>query len=182
MSDTPNQAPDTHVRPRWLKVSLIVAIALIAILVVILLIAGGHGPGRHGAIAESPTEEAISRVGGRADASDADRTIEVMALDTMAFEPSSIEVAAGETITFVVTNAGEQVHEFTLGDSEMQQEHAESMEHMPAGMAHDRPNSITLQAGETKQLTWRFGDAALEFVCHRPGHYEAGMHGRITLA
>lgn len=50
-------------------------------------------------------------------------------------------------------------------------------------MAHDLPNSITPQPGETSQLTWRFGDAAsLEYACHEPGHYEAGMRGRITVS
>jgi hypothetical protein len=37
--------------------------------------------------------------------------------------------------------------------------------------------------GETKQLTWRFGDTAtLEYGCHEPGHYLAGMRGHITVA
>jgi uncharacterized cupredoxin-like copper-binding protein len=65
----------------------------------------------------------------------------------------------------------------------MQQEHAEAMAHMPAGMAHDTPNSITLQPGETEQLTWRFGDTAtLEYACHQPDHYQAGMRGEVTIA
>jgi len=183
MSGTgPDPESRAHARPRWLKVSVIVAIALIVILGVVLLVTGGHGPGRHAGSEESPGVQEIAQVGGPADASDADRAIEVIARDTMTFEPSSIEVAAGETITFIVTNAGEEVHEFTLGDAEMQREHADLMEHMPAGMAHDRPNSITVQVGEMKQLTWWFGHAAPEYACHRPGHYEAGMRGWITLA
>jgi hypothetical protein len=32
--------------PRWVKVSLIVAVAVI-VLVIILMVTGGHGPGRH---------------------------------------------------------------------------------------------------------------------------------------
>jgi len=38
--------PDHNAAPRWVKVSLAV-VALLAILVTILVIAGGHGPGRH---------------------------------------------------------------------------------------------------------------------------------------
>ncbi|MGH2688942.1 MAG: hypothetical protein ACRDKW_09070 [Actinomycetota bacterium] len=54
------------------------------------------------------------------------------------------------------------------------------MAHAPAGMAHDTLNTITLQTGETKQLTWRVGDTAtLEYGCHVPGHYQAGMRGQI---
>jgi uncharacterized cupredoxin-like copper-binding protein len=49
-------------------------------------------------------------------------------------------------------------------------------------MAHDLPNSITLEPGETGQLTWRFGDAGtLEYACHEPGHFDAGMHGPIRV-
>jgi uncharacterized cupredoxin-like copper-binding protein len=100
----------------------------------------------------------------------------------MTFEPSGIDVSAGETVTFVVTNTGQEVHEFTLGNAAMQQEHAEAMAHMPAGMAHDTPNSITLEPRETEQLTWRFGDTAtLEYACHQPDHYQAGMRGEVMI-
>jgi uncharacterized cupredoxin-like copper-binding protein len=121
-------------------------------------------------------------VGGPAHAAEAARTVQVATLDTMTYEPAAIEVSAGETITFEVTNRGGAVHEFTLGDDAMQQEHADAMAHMPGGMVHDLPNSITLQPGETKQLTWRFGHAGtLTYGCHEPGHFEAGMHGRINV-
>jgi uncharacterized cupredoxin-like copper-binding protein len=121
-------------------------------------------------------------VGGPADADHATRTIEISTRDTMAYEPPEIDVAVGVTVRFVVTNPGQATHEFTIGDVAMQQEHADAMAHMPTGMAHDLPNSITLQPGETKELTWRFGHAGqLEYGCHEPGHYEAGMRGRITV-
>lgn len=121
-------------------------------------------------------------VGELADAAQAVRMVEVTTLDTMGFEPNSISVAAAKTITFAVTNNGQAAHDFTLGDATMQQEHADAMGHMPDGMAHDTSNSITLQPGETKQLTWRFADAGtLEFACHQPDHYEAGMRGEITI-
>ena len=85
-------------------------------------------------------------------------------------------------MTFVVTNSGQAVHEFTLGDAAMQQDHADDMADMPDGMAHDLPNSVALQPGETKQLTWRFGDGGtFEYACHEPGHYEAGMRGQLTV-
>ncbi|MBW3658827.1 MAG: cupredoxin family protein [Actinobacteria bacterium] len=138
---------------------------------------GGHdaggGHGAHGGPVVA---------GGPADASDADRTIEVEARD-IAFDPTSIEVAAGETVTFVVTNAGETLHEFTLGDASAQEEHAEEMEGGHAGEARHGPNSVTVEPGETAELTWRFEAAGeLEYACHVPGHYEAGMRGTITVA
>ena len=184
-------AAEPHTRPRWVKVAM-VAGALVVLLAILSLTGvlpggpGGHGPGRHiGSEGEaSPsTGQNVSGVGGPADAGAAERTVEVTALDTMTFEPSSISVSAGATVTFVVTNTGRTVHEFTLGNPAMQREHAEMMDHIPAGMGHDTPNSITLQPGETRELTWRFGDSStLEFACHQEDHYEAGMRGRITVA
>jgi uncharacterized cupredoxin-like copper-binding protein len=100
----------------------------------------------------------------------------------MAFEPESISVEPGEVVTFEVTNTGEAVHEFFLGDKAMQLEHADEMAAMGHDMAHDEPYSIRLDPGQTKQLTWRFADSdEVEFACHEPGHYGAGMYGRITV-
>jgi len=169
-------------RPRWLKVSMIVALVIVVVGVILLVTVGGHGPGRHGSNTQPSTVGTTDVAGEPADASDADRTVEVTTLDAMTFEPSTIDVSAGETVTFVVTNAGQAVHEFTLGNAAMQEEHAEAMAHIPAGMGHDTPNSITLQPGETKHLTWRFGDGGtLEYACHQPGHYRVGMHGDVTV-
>jgi uncharacterized cupredoxin-like copper-binding protein len=121
-----------------------------------------------------------SDVGEPADPSEATRTIEVEAFD-MAFDPDQVEVAAGEVVTFVVTNTGEAVHEFVLGDAAMQAEHAHQM--ADDGHAHDDPNAISLAPGETKELTWRFVEAGtVEYGCHEPGHYEAGMHGEMTIS
>lgn len=172
--------------PRWVKVFGIIALVLIVLVVAMLLIGGGHGPGRHlGArdhAAASGGQLNPGGVGGPGLASDAIRTVEVTTLDTMAFQPSRINVSAGETITFAVTNTGQTMHEFTLGDAAMHQEHAQAMAHIPAGVAHEFPNSITLQPGETKRLTWRFGEATtLEYACHVRGHYQAGMRGQITI-
>lgn len=64
----------------------------------------------------------------------------------------------------------------------MQQEHADEMARMASGMADDKPNSISLKPGETKELTWRFGDGgAIEYACQELGHYQAGMRGQITI-
>jgi uncharacterized cupredoxin-like copper-binding protein len=175
--------------PRWVQAFGIVALILIVLFAVQLILGGRHGPGMHapssdaaGPAAPSSTAEGDAGEGGPADPDDADRIVEVATLDSMAFEPSRIDVSAGETVTFIVSNTGQATHEFTLGDAAMQQEHADAMAHMPDGMAHDLPNSITLQAGETKQLTWRFADnGAFEYACHEPGHYQAGMRGQVTV-
>jgi uncharacterized cupredoxin-like copper-binding protein len=142
-----------------------------------------NAPDESSSEAEATTDDDHGDVamGEPADAADASRTIEVEALD-IAFNPESLSVEAGEAVTFVVTNTGQAVHEFTLGDAAMQQEHADEMAEMDGGMAHDEPNSISLEPGETKELTWHFGEGAtVEYACHQPGHYEAGMRGDLTI-
>lgn len=83
---------------------------------------------------------------------------------------------------FIVTNAGTQKHEFAIGDAEEHRQHAELMKEM-LNMKHDEGNAVTLEPGETKELIWRFGKPGnVEIACHIPGHYEAGMHGIVTVA
>jgi len=181
--------------PRWVKVFGIVTLGLVVLVVVVLVLGtalGLHtpgGPSGHGFGGATPTtsgDENPAGIGGSAGADEAARTVAVTTLDTMTFAPSTITVSAGGTVTFRVTNTGQAVREFTLGDAAMQQAHAEEMTQMGAqmddGMAHDQANSLTLQPGETKALTWRFGDSGtLEYTCHQPGHYQAGMRGQITV-
>ena len=123
--------------------------------------------------------------GAPADAGDADRTIEVAANDDLTYDPVTIEVEAGETITFTVTNTGQAVHEFTLGDEAYQAEHEEEMAEMMASgetMAHDDPNTLSLEPGETGELTWHFTESGeVLFGCHQPGHYAGGMVGNIDV-
>ncbi len=166
--------------PRWVKAFGIAGIVVVVFLVVNLLFGGKHGPGRHlGGSGASPST--LQNVGEPADEAGADRTFEVAARD-LSFEPTAITVSAGETVTFAVTNAGATVHEFTLGDDAMQNEHARAMAHFPAGVTHTFPNSITMQPGETASLTWRFGDAGmLEYTCQVSDHHTAGMRGEITV-
>ena len=122
--------------------------------------------------------------GEPADASEADRTIEVTANDELRFDPAEFEVAAGEVVTFRVTNAGEAEHEFVLGDEQAQQQMAEEMDggddHAHSG---DMSNAVTVHGGEQVELTWRFPDEPTTVLigCHVPGHYEAGMRGSVTV-
>ncbi len=109
------------------------------------------------------------------------RTIEVTALDPFTYEPASIDVVAGETVRFVVTNEGEIDHEFVVGDIEMQ-EMAE--EQMSEGMGdHGQAMaSLELEPGDTAEATVTFDEAGeLLYACHISGHYEGGMVGTITV-
>lgn len=49
------------------------------------------------------------------------------------------------------------------------------MRKMPS-MVHDDPNAVTVEPGQTRELTWRFvGNQPVLFACNIPGHAEAGM-------
>lgn len=115
------------------------------------------------------------------DQSEADRTIDISALDSLEFDPETLEVQSGETITFVVTNDGKNVHEFVLGDESYQQEHASEMaggEDMETGT-----NQLEIEPGATKSLTWTFTQPGeVLYGCHEPGHYEGGMAGTTEVS
>lgn len=124
--------------------------------------------------------------GSAASAHEADRTMEIVARDAMRFEPSRITVEAGETVTFRVRNVGQLQHSFTLGSHGYHKRHDREMMDMPEDqLAHhmdDSPNGMVVQPGQIDTLTWRFRKGgAIEFACHIPGHYPAGMKGRLEI-
>ena len=121
-----------------------------------------------------------SGFGSAGDPAAADRIVEINASDSLAFEPAEVTVAAGETITFRIVNQGSLVHDFTLGDQATQDEHEAEM--AEGGMVHDQPNVVAIPGGETVELTWTFPESGTVLIgCHEPGHYAAGMKGRVTI-
>jgi uncharacterized cupredoxin-like copper-binding protein len=118
------------------------------------------------------------------DAGMATRVIEIDANDDFTFFPTGVAVTAGETVTFRVTNTGVIPHDFVLGDEEMQVEHEAEMAEMSGDMSmHDEPNTLALEPGETKEMTWHMtatGDVL--FGCHQTGHYAAGMKGTVIVS
>jgi uncharacterized cupredoxin-like copper-binding protein len=143
--------------------------------------------------------------GQPAPATKAGRSVEVVMGD-MSFTPKAIDIKAGETIRFVLVNKGQLLHEFNLGDAAMHAKHQQEMLKMqqsgmltPTGMKemdhssmagmdhgmmkHDDPNSVLVEPGKTAELTWTFTKAtSLEFACNIPGHYQAGMVGKLTVS
>ena len=115
--------------------------------------------------------------GEAGDPDEADRTIEVEAADTLKFDPASLEVEAGETVTFVVSNTGQTDHEFVLGDEAYQESHGGG-----AVMEHEEGNGVFLEPGDTGEVTWTFSDGGeLIYACHVNGHFDSGMFGRIEI-
>ena len=119
--------------------------------------------------------------GKAADPAKAKRTIHVDMADTMRFTPSELTVKRGETVRFVAKNSGKVMHEMVLGTMDELKAHAEMMRKHP-GMKHDEPHMLHVAPGKTGQMGWRFTKAGtFHYGCLVPGHFEAGMVGRIIV-
>ncbi|WP_372657825.1 plastocyanin/azurin family copper-binding protein [Hydrogenophaga sp.] len=109
------------------------------------------------------------------------RTIAVRMSDDMRFTPDKIDVKQGETIRFVLTNAGQVMHEYVLGTQPVLEEHAALMKRFP-NMEHDEPYMAHVAPGQKGEIVWTFNRAGdFDFACLLPGHYEAGMAGKIKV-
>lgn len=135
-----------------------------------------HGSGKPDYASASETAFGIA-----ADPAKAAKTIAIDMADTMRFSPAQITVARGDTVRFVATNRGKVMHEMVLGTMAELREHAEMMRKHP-GMEHDEPHMLHVAPGKTGVMGWRFTKAGEFFYgCLVPGHFEAGMVGKITV-
>lgn len=107
--------------------------------------------------------------------------IDVQLTDAFKIEPVEMSVAAGVPVTFVVTNTGAIAHEFYVGDEAAQGDHEQEMQAM-GGMQHDEDMGISVDPGQTKELTVMFPAAGSILAgCHVAGHYGAGMKAAIEI-
>ena len=112
-------------------------------------------------------------------AAEAARTVEVSMTDQLTFQPDTITVAPGETVRFVVTNTGESVHEFLIGDEAAQ---AEFENEMSGGeIDHETSSGVSVEPGQTETFSYTFGDSDTLAACHEPGHFEGGMVATIEV-
>lgn len=113
-------------------------------------------------------------------ASEVTRTIRITATDDR-FRPAVVDVKAGQTVRFEIVDRGALAHEFVIGDVAEQRAHDKEMAAMP-GMPMDDPNGVSVAAGRTATLIWTFTrPATLQYACHVPGHYAAGMFGQLNV-
>ena len=111
----------------------------------------------------------------------ATRTVKVDMSDAMRFTPAELSVKRGETVRFVVTNSGKQMHEMVLGTMKELKEHAELMKKHP-GMEHDEPYMAHVQPGKEAEIVWQFTKPGeFHYGCLIPGHFEAGMVGKVVV-
>ena len=154
----------------------LLTVVFTAFLATSALASGTHEGGHNGAMA-------VGEPGKKAEAT---QTIRVSMKETddgkMIFTPNTFKVRKGQTVVFAIKNAGELDHEFVLDQEEKVMEHKAVMEKFP-DMEHDDPNAIRLAAGKSGEIIWKFtNDGTFKIACLVPGHYDAGMHGDVTVA
>jgi len=143
------------------------------------------------------------KIGSVGDAKDVTRIIKVVMYDNR-YEPNLFKIKAGETIKFVIENAGDLVHEFNIANKMMHLKHQPEMEKMVENeilladsidkkkmeqmskidktMAHSHNNSILLEPKQKGNIIWKFDNAVnIEIACNVPGHYQAGMIAKVNI-
>lgn len=157
---------------------------VLALAILSLAAAGAyaHGEAEHPAARKfDATKVEATAFGQEGNPRNVVRTIKVNMTDGMRFIPGDIEVRQGQTVKFVVHNEGKALHEMVLGTKEAIKEHAElmkkfpEMEHADANMAHVKP-------GKAGEIVWQFTKPGeFQFACLQPGHFEAGMVGKVVV-
>lgn len=141
--------------------------------------AWAHGTA-HGAATASPVQVETD-FGRTGDPRKVSRTVRVSMSDRMRFTPDTITVRTGDTVRFAVRNEGKLMHEFVLGTARELAEHAEAMKKFP-NMEHEEPYMAHVAPGQQGEIVWQFtrpGDFL--FGCLLPGHFDAGMVGRVRV-
>ncbi|MFN0191493.1 MAG: plastocyanin/azurin family copper-binding protein [Aestuariivirga sp.] len=161
--------------------SIVLAAAFAAALAVLPLSAFPHGDAKHDKKAAKPISTEEKEFGREGDPKKASRTVRIDMSDKMRFTPASLTVKQGDTVKFVVKNSGKVMHEMVIGTIKELKEHAEMMRKHPT-MEHDEPYMAHVPPGKTETMVWQFtktGD--FNFGCLVPGHFEAGMIGKVTV-
>ena len=154
------------------------AVALIAAIGVYAPAAMTHGDKRQ-RIDYSQAEE--KPFGRASDPNKANRTIRIDMSDRMRYSPGEIAVRRSDTLRFIVSNSGKQMHELVLGTMQELKEHAALMRKHP-GMEHDEPWMAHVAPGKSVELGWQFTKAGTYYYgCLIPGHFEAGMIGKVIV-
>ena len=140
---------------------------------------GDADPKAGGAAKRDHHAEALGKPGIAANVG---RTVDVVMSDAMRFSPARLSARQGETVRFVLKNEGRLKHEMVLGSIAELKAHAALMVRFPE-MEHAEPNQASVEPGASGELIWQFTRAGtIAFACLQPGHYEAGMKGRVMVA
>ena len=144
-------------------------------------VAGAHEKAPHKSAekkAISTEEKAFGREG---DPKKASRTVKIDMSDAMRFSPAELTIKQGETVRFEARNTGKIMHEMVLGTMKELKNHSELMKKYP-GMEHDEPYMAHVAPGKTERIVWQFTKPGeFYYGCLIPGHFEAGMIGKVIV-
>jgi uncharacterized cupredoxin-like copper-binding protein len=139
-----------------------------------------HGDAKHEKKAR-PISTEQKPFGREGDPKKVTRTVDIDMSDKMRFTPAELTVREGETVRFRVKNSGKVMHELVLGTMQELKEHAELMKKHP-GMEHEEPYMAHVASGKRETMVWQFNQPGeFYYGCLIPGHFEAGMVGKITV-
>lgn len=140
-----------------------------------------HGHGHNGA--KAPVKKQQTEWGIAGDPEAVTRTIRISMTDNMRFTPDKIDVKQGDVVKFLLTNDGKLLHEFVIGTKPELDKLAALVIKSPDQVDHERSDRIHVEPGKVGEVVWNFNRAgAFDFACLLPGHYQAGMVGRINVA
>lgn len=141
-----------------------------------------HGDGEHAAARRFDASKVEpTGFGQEGNPEKVTKTITVGMTDAMRFTPPDVTVKRGETVKFVVHNDGNVLHEMVLGTKETIKEHAELMKKFPE-MVHADANMAHVKPGAAGEILWQFTKPGeFQFACLQPGHFEAGMVGKVLV-
>ena len=143
------------------------------------------------------------KIGSKGKENEVSRVIKVLMFDNY-YEPNSFQIKKGETIKFLVENAGMLVHEFNIANKMMHIKHQpeiqkmvehgiiladsidkekmKKMAKMDKAMGHSHNNSVLLEPNQKGEIIWKFDNAVnIEVACNVPGHYQVGMIAKVDI-
>tara|TARA_Y100001970_G_C14185113_1_gene832134 strand:- start:1213 stop:1716 length:504 start_codon:yes stop_codon:yes gene_type:complete len=152
-------------------------------------------------ISSSVFAASMDMIGEKGNPNNVDRVINIKMYDNY-YEPNVLKVKEGETIKFIVQNLGKMVHEYNIATKEMHIKHQPEMQKLVEhgilkinkidmvkmkemskkdhSLSHSHANSVIVEPNKTKEIIWKFSkNTVLEIACNVPGHYQAGMVGKI---
>jgi uncharacterized cupredoxin-like copper-binding protein len=100
-------------------------------------------------------------------------------LTEYAISPDLPASSAGK-VTFQVTNAGKEKHEFVVLRTNKPAGHL-PMQEGEASEAGNVGEIGNLDPGQTKGLTLELSAGRYALICNLPGHYVGGMHAAFTV-
>jgi uncharacterized cupredoxin-like copper-binding protein len=149
---------------RWLVVSMVVGLALVA--------------------ASCGDDDGGSADGGTADGGTADGTVSATLADySITLDQSS--APAGD-VTFDVTNEAGQVHEFVVLQTDLPEDALPTDENGDVDEAGDPGITLVdeiedIEGGATASLDVSLDAGSYVIICNLPGHYSQGMHTAFTV-